>query len=195
MVGSVYDCGIVEALFPRATYQSPHTRPIFPICKGDRYKSQAIIISQYWANTLQLDLTESEARVTELTGLMSSLPLPNYCLLRALTAHLILIIQNSSVNKTTMRHIGITFSPTLGIPAGVFSLMLSEFARVFTVDAGFDGMGLVEPISTQAPSETGPKNSDELSMVHPSQRNSHSYAETSAHLSLRLTGRPLQRKQ
>lgn len=36
----------------------------------------------------------------------------------------------------TMRNVGIVFSPTLGIPAGVFSLMLGEFNRVFNVDAG-----------------------------------------------------------
>ena len=33
-----------------------------------------------------------------------------------------------------MRNVGIVFSPTLGIPAGVFSLMLAEFNRVFNVD-------------------------------------------------------------
>lgn len=38
----------------------------------------------------------------------------------------------------TMRNVGIVFSPTLGIPAGVFSLMLGEFNRVFNVDAGQD---------------------------------------------------------
>ena len=35
-----------------------------------------------------------------------------------------------------MRNVGIVFSPTLGIPAGVFSLMLAEFNRVFNVEAG-----------------------------------------------------------
>jgi RalA-binding protein 1 len=33
-----------------------------------------------------------------------------------------------------MRNVGIVFSPTLGIPAGVFSLMLAEFNRVFNVN-------------------------------------------------------------
>ena len=68
------------------------------------------------------------------------LPLANYSLLRALTAHLILVVQNSSVNKMTIRNVGIVFSPTLGIPAGVFSLMLGEFNRVFNVDADNDPM-------------------------------------------------------
>ena len=57
----------------------------------------------------------------------------NYSLLRALTAHLILIVQNANINKMTMRNVGIVFSPTLGIPAGVFSLMLGEFKRVLVV--------------------------------------------------------------
>lgn len=33
-----------------------------------------------------------------------------------------------------MGDMGIVFSPTLGIPAGVFSLMLGEFNRVFNVN-------------------------------------------------------------
>ena len=40
-----------------------------------------------------------------------------------------------------MRNAGIVFSPTLGIPAGVFSLMLGEFNRVFNVDADNDNVG------------------------------------------------------
>jgi len=77
---------------------------------------------------------DTQERIKELSSLISQLPLANYSLLRALTAHLILIVQNSNVNKMTMRNVGIVFSPTLGIPAGVFSLMLGEFNRVFNVD-------------------------------------------------------------
>ncbi|KAG8753097.1 hypothetical protein FRC11_007720 [Ceratobasidium sp. 423] len=82
-----------------------------------------------------IDLADPQERVSELASLISQLPLANYSLLRALTAHLILIVQNSNVNKMTMRNVGIVFSPTLGIPAGVFSLMLNEFNRVFSVEA------------------------------------------------------------
>jgi hypothetical protein len=35
----------------------------------------------------------------------------------------------------TMRNVGIVFSPTLGIPAGVFALFLTEFDWVFYTDA------------------------------------------------------------
>lgn len=85
-----------------------------------------------------VDLMDSNERVNELTHLVSQLPLANYSLLRAMITHLILIVQNSAVNKMTMRNVGIVFSPTLGIPAGILSLMLGEFDRVFNVD-GTDG--------------------------------------------------------
>src|SRR5882762_10077307 len=80
------------------------------------------------------DFVDPQERIQELSYLIASLPIANYSLLRALTAHLILIVQNAGVNKMTMRNVGIVFSPTLGIPAGVFSLMLGEFNRVFNVD-------------------------------------------------------------
>lgn len=78
---------------------------------------------------------DSKERVNELAHLVSQLPVANYSLLRAMITHLILIVQNSAVNKMTMRNVGIVFSPTLGIPAGILSLMLGEFDRVFNVDA------------------------------------------------------------
>jgi RalA-binding protein 1 len=80
------------------------------------------------------DLVDPQERITELSHLIAILPVSNYTLLRALTAHLISVVQNANVNKMTMRNVGIVFSPTLGIPAGVFSLMLAEFNRVFNVN-------------------------------------------------------------
>jgi RalA-binding protein 1 len=84
--------------------------------------------------TLRPDLVDPQERITELSHLIAILPVANYSLLRALTAHLISVVQNANVNKMTMRNVGIVFSPTLGIPAGVFSLMLAEFNRVFNVN-------------------------------------------------------------
>jgi len=106
------------------------------------------------------------------------LPLANYSLLRALTAHLILIVQNANINKMTMRNVGIVFSPTLGIPAGVFSLMLGEFNRVFNVeDSAIDEKGnLVMKAET------------ELDL---SRRNSRQYTDAAADLLLGLSGRQL----
>jgi RalA-binding protein 1 len=105
-------------------------------------------------------------------------------LLRALTAHLILIVQNSNVNKMTMRNVGIVFSPTLGIPAGVFSLMLGEFNRVFSVDVDADR-------DEHGPQDDGretPSSSSE-----PLRRNSRQYSDAAADQLLGLSGRTLKR--
>lgn len=112
---------------------------------------------------------DPQERIEELSKLIGALPFANYSLLRALTAHLILIVQNSNVNKMTMRNVGIVFSPTLGIPAGVFSLMLGEFNRVFNVD---NSNGDLE-------------NSPEL------RRNSRQYSDAAADQLLGLSGRSL----
>lgn len=109
------------------------------------------------------------------------MPLANYSLLRALTAHLILIVQNSNINKMTVRNVGIVFSPTLGIPAGVFSLMMGEFNRVFNVD----GEGSDSPVEEDdvVPS---PKRLSGLS-----RRNSKQYTDAAADQMLGLSGRTL----
>ncbi|KAF8633253.1 hypothetical protein AX15_001445 [Amanita polypyramis BW_CC] len=123
-----------------------------------------------------IDFVDPQERIRELSGLIAALPLPNYTLLRALTAHLILIVQNSAVNKMTMRNVGIVFSPTLGIPAGVFSLMLGEFNRVFNVDAD-NGEG--------NETDGSPESSDLY------RRNSRRYSEAAADQLLGLSGRSL----
>ncbi|KAF5383730.1 hypothetical protein D9615_003689 [Tricholomella constricta] len=125
-----------------------------------------------------IDFVDAQERIKELSQLIASLPLANYSLLRALTAHLILIVQNSSVNKMTMRNVGIVFSPTLGIPAGVFSLMLGEFNRVFNVDAGTE-----EAASRAENSEDDGSDLD--------RRNSKHYSDAAADQLLGLTGRTL----
>ena len=71
----------------------------------------------------------------------------------------------------TMRNVGIVFSPTLAIPAGVFSLMLGEFNRVFSVDDAND---------------VSEEKSDELS-----RRNSRQYSDAAADQLLGLSGRSL----
>ncbi|ELU43450.1 signal transducer [Rhizoctonia solani AG-1 IA] len=138
------------------------------------------------------DLADPQERVSELASLISQLPLANYSLLRALTAHLILIVQNSNVNKMTMRNVGIVFSPTLGIPAGVFSLMLNEFNRVFSVEAEgapapVEEAGLTVPPAAEATSSTRGKRG----ATDPSRRNSRSYNEAHADKLLGLAGRSL----
>lgn len=72
--------------------------------------------------------------MVELSRLVAELPPANYALLRAFTAHLILIVRNSAVNKMTLRNIGIVFSPSLGIPAGIFYELVSRFGAIFDDD-------------------------------------------------------------
>jgi len=79
----------------------------------------------------------------------------------------------------TMRNVGIVFSPTLGIPAGVFSLMLGEFNRVFSVDADHD--------------EHEPQDGRETPSSEPSRRNSRQYSDAAADQLLGLSGRTLKR--
>lgn len=126
---------------------------------------------RYDLSGIFIDFVDTQERIKELSSLISQLPLENYSLLRALTAHLILIVQNSNVNKMTMRNVGIVFSPTLGIPAGVFSLMLGEFNRVFNVDE----LEVYE---------------EELD-DSPARRNSRHYSDAAADQLLGLTGRSL----
>ncbi|CAE7224642.1 unnamed protein product [Rhizoctonia solani] len=141
-----------------------------------------------------IDLADPQERVSELASLISQLPLANYSLLRALTAHLILIVQNSHVNKMTMRNVGIVFSPTLGIPAGVFSLMLNEFNRVFSVEAE-GGAAPVEETGLAAPpapdASASPSTRGKRGATDPSRRNSRSYNEAHADKLLGLAGRTL----
>jgi RalA-binding protein 1 len=85
-----------------------------------------------------LSITENhqdrESRVTVLKRLLAHLPRANYTLMRVLIGHLIHIVQNQSVNKMTSRNVGIVFAPTLNIPSGVFTLMMSEHNTVFIWD-------------------------------------------------------------
>ncbi|KAG0257538.1 hypothetical protein BG011_003897 [Mortierella polycephala] len=83
-----------------------------------------------------VELQSRGERVDELTRLVEILPEANYILLRALTAHLIEIVDNADVNKMTVRNVGIVFSPTLGIPAGVFALLMSDFDQIFHTSDG-----------------------------------------------------------
>ncbi|KAF9945911.1 hypothetical protein BGZ72_000874, partial [Mortierella alpina] len=76
-------------------------------------------------------LTRRSERVDELTRLVAVLPEANYTLLRVLTAHLIDIVDIADVNKMTERNVGIVFSPILGIPAGIFALLMSDFDQIF----------------------------------------------------------------
>ncbi|KAI8077816.1 uncharacterized protein BX664DRAFT_287375, partial [Halteromyces radiatus] len=99
------------------------------------------------------DIEDRERRTTELGRLVSLLPICNYTLLRTLSAHLIRIVQNAGVNKMTLRNLGIVFSATLGIPAVIFNLFLSEFDYVFWTK-GSNDQSVLPPPSSNASSST-----------------------------------------
>jgi RalA-binding protein 1 len=144
-------------------------------------KSSLSKIALGYANW-RLDFADPQERIRELSHLISQLPVANYSLLRALTAHLINIVQNAPVNKMTMRNVGIVFSPTLGIPAGVFSLMLGEFTRVFNVNDG---------VEEGAPAEETPEPSPQGDRAGVDRRNSQRYTDAAADKLLGLSGRQL----
>jgi hypothetical protein len=77
------------------------------------------------------DEKDRKTRVRRLGQLVSMLPIANYSLLRTLIAHLIHIVHHAEYNKMTLRNLGIVFAPTLSIPSGIFTLLMSEFEYIF----------------------------------------------------------------
>ncbi|KAL4913193.1 hypothetical protein BDW62DRAFT_169002 [Aspergillus aurantiobrunneus] len=78
-----------------------------------------------------LDFNEKQKKIVAFNSLVHRLPRPNLALLRALVQFLIVIVNNSDVNKMTVRNVGIVFAPTLNIPAPVFSMFLTDFEQIF----------------------------------------------------------------
>ena len=89
------------------------------------------------------DINEKQKKVVAFNSLVHRLPKPNLALLRALVQFLIVIVNNSDVNKMTVRNVGIVFAPTLNIPAPVFSLFLTEYDEIFN-DAQEPAMNTVD---------------------------------------------------
>jgi hypothetical protein len=95
-----------------------------------------VLTSELQPDFLQVtDLLSRKDRVRELGKLVCSLPIENYTLLRALVSHLLGIVEKSNINKMNLKNIGIIFAPSLGIPAGVFTLFMSEFNYIFYVNS------------------------------------------------------------
>lgn len=95
-------------------------------------------------NLLPAELKEKHKRIQAFNFLVHKLPRPNYTLLRALVQFLIVIVNNSDVNKMTIRNVGIVFAPTLNIPAPVFSMFLTDFDDIFE-HAPASNLGTLEP--------------------------------------------------
>lgn len=83
-----------------------------------------------------LDLDSKTKKIAAYNMLVHRLPKPNWTLIRALSAFLIEIVNNSVVNKMSVRNVGIVFSPTLNIPAPVFSMFLTDFDAIFGEEQG-----------------------------------------------------------
>ena len=80
---------------------------------------------------IYLELEDKPSKIIAYNVLVHKLPLPNWTLLRALSAFLISIVNNSNINKMSVRNVCIVFSPTLNIPAPVFSAFLTDFDAIF----------------------------------------------------------------
>lgn len=139
------------------------------------------------------ELQDRVERVNELGYLVSQLPLANYSLLRTLCSHLIKIIEHSDVNKMTMRNVGIVFSPTLAIGAGIFALFLTEFDSVFQTDANGEPAPkrIEEEVVGVAPTDQGSHAEGSVENSKRSKRNSVQYRESQAEKLLGLEGRSL----
>ncbi|KAM0753210.1 RhoGAP-domain-containing protein [Meredithblackwellia eburnea MCA 4105] len=117
-----------------------------------------------------IELRHRKDRVNALGKLVARLPIEEYTLFRFFFAHLCVIAQNAEVNKMNLRNLGIVFSPTLAIPAPLFSLLLAEFDLVFAVEPV---TGLSRPIMVDEDPSTPER-------AHHPNRNSQLYEATGA---------------
>lgn len=78
-----------------------------------------------------LELGDRGQKIKAFNGLVHTLPVCNFMLLRSLSQYLLEVVQNSDRNKMSVKNVGIVFSPTLNIPAPVFSMFLTEFEAIF----------------------------------------------------------------
>ncbi|KAH8726215.1 hypothetical protein GQ44DRAFT_771410 [Phaeosphaeriaceae sp. PMI808] len=78
-----------------------------------------------------LDMDERNKKIQTFNVLVHKLPPANFELLRHLSSFLIEIVDNSGLNKMTVRNVGIVFAPTLNIPAPLISFFLTDFADIF----------------------------------------------------------------
>lgn len=82
-----------------------------------------------------LELVDKQEKIASFNVLVHRLPRVNFVLLRALSKYLLEVVSNQDRNKMTVKNVGIVFSPTLNIPAPVFSMFLTEFAAIFDQQA------------------------------------------------------------
>ncbi|KAK0728964.1 hypothetical protein B0T21DRAFT_204078 [Apiosordaria backusii] len=96
------------------------------------------------------ELTNQKQKIALLSELVERLPQANAALLKYLIAFLIKIINNASVNKMTVRNVGIVFSPTLNIPAPIFAAFLQNYEPIFGIEPTEYELPTTEPDNHQA---------------------------------------------
>ncbi|KAK4232202.1 putative GTPase-activating protein [Podospora fimiseda] len=101
-------------------------------------------------NDLRLDFINAmemgpNEKIPMLVELVERLPQANAALLKYLISFLIKIIDHASVNKMTVRNVGIVFSPTLNIPAPIFATFLQNFKPIFGIDPSEYELPVTEP--------------------------------------------------
>ncbi|KAL9605104.1 MAG: hypothetical protein Q9219_000038 [cf. Caloplaca sp. 3 TL-2023] len=79
-----------------------------------------------------LELDSRPKKIAAYNMLVHRLPKANWTLIRALSSFLIGIVNKSDINKMSVRNVGIVFSPTLNIPAPIFSMFLTDFDAIFS---------------------------------------------------------------
>lgn len=78
-----------------------------------------------------MEIPDIVARIYELKKLVTQLPAESRDLLFVLAQYLCKIIDNQDYNKMNLRNVGIVFSPTVNVPAGIFVLFLTDFDCIF----------------------------------------------------------------
>ncbi|USW58057.1 Putative Rho GTPase activation protein [Septoria linicola] len=77
----------------------------------------------------------AEEKIAAVNMLVNRLPRENRALLEALSAFMLLIVNNVLVNKMNVRNLGVVFSPTLNLPGPLISLFVEEQHSIFSMPA------------------------------------------------------------
>ncbi|CAK4034556.1 Rho-type GTPase-activating 2 [Lecanosticta acicola] len=93
-----------------------------------------------------------DEKVIAINNLVNRLPAANRALLEALSAFMLLVVNNVEANKMNVRNLGVVFSPTLNLPGPLISLLVEEQRTIF-------GPELVPGESTSVPQETAKQTS------------------------------------
>jgi hypothetical protein len=76
-------------------------------------------------------MDERSKKIQSFNVLVHKLPMANFELLRHMASFLIEIVDNSGLNKMTVRNVGIVFAPTLNIPAPLIAFFLTDYPDIF----------------------------------------------------------------